>query len=140
MPLKKAHYISTKLFRLNMMPSATNRLAVSGSEEKAPIVAEHLEKECFSSHKLEARREARTVALNLLRDELSSAVQVKTNEREEMKTWPYRALIIMVDNFNLRSMRRDCKRFAKRLLTNSRRMKQSPRTKKCSKCLIQILQ
>jgi len=100
----------------------TSRLAVSGSEDKKPILAEHLKKECFSSHELEAWRETRTVALNLLRDELSSAVQVRTNARDEMKPWPYRVLIIMDDNFHLRSMRRDvykvCQNFVDKLKEN----------------------
>jgi len=96
---------------------------VSGSQDKNQIFAEpdeNLEKACLSSIELEAWRETRTVALNLLRDELLSAVQVRTNERDEMKPWPYRVLIIMDDNFHLRSMRRDvykvCQRFVDRLL------------------------
>jgi hypothetical protein len=101
----------------------TSRLVVSGSQDKNQIFAEpdeNLEKACLSSIELEAWRETRTVALNLLRDELLSAVQVRTNERDEMKPWPYRVLIIMDDNFHLRSMRRDvykvCQRFVDRLL------------------------
>ena len=101
----------------------TSRLVVSGSQDKNQIFAEpdeNLEKACLSSIELEAWRETRTVALNLLRDELLSAVQVRTNERDEMKPWPYRVLIIMDDNFYLRSMRRDvykvCQRFVDRLL------------------------
>ena len=105
----------------------TSRLAVSGSQDKNQILAEpneHWENDCFSSIELEAWRETRTVALNLLRDELSSAVQVRTNERDEMKPWPYRVLIIMDDNFHLRSMRRDvykvCQTFVDRLKENDK--------------------
>jgi len=67
----------------------------------------------FSSQDLEAWRETRTEALLLLQKELSTGLY-NANRQEgvvcddaKVSQMPYRMLILMDDNFHLRSMRRD---------------------------------
>ncbi len=75
---------------------------------------ENIDTTDFTEQDLKAWRETRNVALQLLQKELSSALDDAMNNETHR-----RFLIIMDDNFHLRSMRRDvykiCQEFMKRL-------------------------
>jgi len=100
----------------------TSRLEKDRSEEKiSTSMSEATDSESFTSPELEAWRETRTEALCLLREELLLTLQQSGNSypdasicprrEEELRLHflpiPYKMLIIMDDNFHLRSMRRD---------------------------------
>jgi tRNA uridine 5-carbamoylmethylation protein Kti12 len=111
----------------------TNRLAKDRSDSTS--IPETHALESFTSSELEAWREARIEALDLLRKELSIAQQqsgmsdpdafvCQENYTEEMPDPSlYNILIIMDDNFHLRSMRRDvykvCQTFVDQLKENT---------------------